>query len=273
MNSSSQAFVGTMNRTFSQAIVHLLETSYRLLGSRSVLELIARDVKALAEQFFPPQERLRPGWMVFTGVKATGQKAHPGQSGAEHELVTLAWPVLTADDLQTLSTAPPGPAGRQARHTLLWQRIARIVEYGVQHPQGPVLLTLADLGAMLNLGTVQVSLLLKEARKVTGKPLLTKGYYFDQGVRPTHKDQIIALYESGIDEADIARQTQHESKSVGNYIRDYERVKLLLKSHQTTDQIIYLTGLQPNVVQVYTGMVYQYHPDLVPDLDVSPDRA
>ena len=65
-------------------------------------------------------------------------------------------------------------------------------------------LTLADLAAMLNLSTVQVSLLLKEARKTTGKPLLTKGYYFDQGVRPTHKDQIIALYESGADEADIA---------------------------------------------------------------------
>lgn len=273
MNSSSQAFVGTMNRSFSQAIVHLLETSYRLLGSRSVLELIARDVKALAEQFFPPQERLRPGWMVFTGVKATGQKAHPGQSGAEHELITLSWPVLTADDLQVLSTAPVGQAGQQARHTLLCQRIARIVEHGAQHPEGPVLLTLADLGAMLNLSTVQVSLLLKEARQVTGKPLLTKGYYFDQGVRPTHKDQIIALYESGADEADIARQTQHESKSVGQYIRDYERVKLLLKTDATADRIIYLTGLQPNVVQAYTGMVYQYHPDLVPDQDLSPDQA
>jgi hypothetical protein len=273
MNSSSQAFVGTMNRTFSQAIVHLLESSYRLLGSRGVLELIARDVKALAEQFFPPQERLRPGWMVFTGVKATGQKARPGQSGAEHELVTLAWPVLTADDLQVLATAPPGQAGRQARHTLLCQRIARIVEHGAQHPEGPILLTLADLGAMLNLSTVQVSLLLKEARKTTGKPLLTKGYYFDQGVRPTHKDQIIALYESGADEADIARQTQHESKSVGKYIRDYERVKLLLRSHETADRIIYLTGLQPNVVQAYTGMVYQYHPDLVPDQGVSPDQT
>ena len=273
MNSSSQAYVGTMKRTFSQAIVRLLETEYRLLGSRGILELIAKDVKALAEQFFPPQERLRPAWMVFTGVKASGQKAYPGQSGAEHELVTLAWPVLTADDLQVLSTAPPGRSGRQARQTLLRQRITRIVEHGAQHPEGPVLLTLADLGAMLNLSTVQVSQLLKDARTDTGKPLLTKGYYFDQGVRPTHKDQIIALYESGADEADIARQTQHESKSVGKYIRDYERVKLLLKTDATADKIIYLTGLQPNVVQAYTDMVYHYHPDQVPDQGLSPDRA
>ena len=273
MKASSQAYVGTAKRTFSQAVVHLLESSYRLLGSRGVLELIAKDVKVLAEQFFPAQERLRPGWMVFTGVKAAGPKAYPGQSGAEHQLVTLAWPVLTPEDLQTLSTAPPGQAGQQARQALLCQRIARIVEYGWQHPQGPVLLTLADLGAMLNLSPVQVSLLLKRARQTTGKALLTKGYYFDQGLRPTHKDQIIALYESGVDEADIARQTLHESASVGQYIRDYERVKMLLKTHATSDKIVYLTGLQPSVVRAYTGMVYQYHPNLVPEHDMSPAQA
>jgi len=266
---SSQAYVGTAKRTFGQAIVHLLESQYGLLGSRGVLELIAQDVTNLAEQFFPEQQYLRSGWIVFTGVKATGHKAYPGQSGADHELVTLHWPVVTDDDLQAASTMPPGQAGREARRTLLRTRITRIVEYGWTHPEGPVLLTLADLGVMLGLTTVQVSQLLKEARKVTGKTLLTKGYYFDQGMRPTHKGPIIALYEAGHDEADIAQRTGHESKSVGHYIRDYERVKLLLKSRTTSDRITYLTGLQPNVVRAYTGMVYQYHPDLVSDQDVS----
>jgi len=270
---SSQAYVGTAKRTFGQAIVHLLESQYGLLGSRGVLELIAQDVTNLAEQFFPEQQYLRSGWIVFTGVKATGHKAYPGQSGADHELVTLHWPVVTDDDLQAASTMPPGQAGREARRTLLRTRITRIVEYGWTHPEGPVLLTLADLGVMLGLTTVQVSQLLKEARKVTGKTLLTKGYYFDQGMRPTHKGPIIALYEAGHDEADIAQRTGHESKSVGHYIRDYERVKLLLKSRTTSDRITYLTGLQPNVVRAYTGMVYQYHPDLVSDQDVSPAQT
>jgi hypothetical protein len=269
MNSSSQAYHGTAKRTFGQAIVHLLENSYGLLGSRGVLELIAQDVTDLATQFFPEQQHVRPGWMVFTGVKATGHKAYPGQSGADHELVTLQWPVLTDDDRQALSTAPPGQAGREARRTLLRTRIARIVEYGWHHSKGPVLLTLADLAVMLGLTTVQASQLLKEARKTTGKRLLTKGYYFDQGMRPTHKGPIIALYEAGHDEADIAHQTGHESKSVGQYIRDYERVKLLLKARATSERIIYLTGLQPNVVQAYTGMVYENHPDLVSEQDLS----
>ena len=176
--------------------------------------------------------------------------------------MTLAWPVLVPEDLRALATMPKGRAGKQARQALLHRRVARIVEYGWQHPQGPVLLTLADLGAMLNLQTPRVSLLLKAARKATGKPLLTKGYYFDQGMRPTHKDAIIALYESGMDEADIARQTQHDSVSVGKYIRDYERVKRLLKEQYSIERIVYFTELLPNVVKAYVGMTFHYHPDL-----------
>jgi hypothetical protein len=263
MTGSNQAYVGTAKRTFTQAVIHLLETSYRLLGSRRVLELIAQDVKTLAEQFFPAQERLSSGWMVFTGVKATGQKARPGQSAANHELVTLAWPVLLPEDLQILATMPKGQAGKKARQELLQKRVARIVEYGWQHPQGPVLLTQADLAAMLSLDTVQVSKLLKGARQASGKPLLTKGYYFDQGMCPSHKGQIIALYEAGLDEADIARQSQHEQTSVGKYIRDYERVKLLLRNQTCPEQIGYLAQMKPNVVKAYVDMVYQYHPDLV----------
>jgi len=269
---SAQAYVGTAKRTFSQAIVHLLETNYRLLGSRRVLELIAADIEALVEQFHPVPKRLRSGWMVFTGVKATGPKAHPGRSVAGEELVTLAWPVLLQEDLEALAAMPKGKARKEARQALLQKRLARIVEYGWQHPEGPVVLTLADLASMLNLSTVQVSQLLKAARQATGKPLLTKGYYFDQGMRPTHKHQIITLYEAGLDEMTIARQSQHHQSSVGKYIRDYERVKLLLRNGVSPKRIEYITQLQPSVVEAYTAMVYEHHPDLVPE-PVSPAQA
>lgn len=259
---SAQAYVGTAQRTFERALVHLLETQYGLLGSRRVLNLMAEDIHALVEQFYPPPDRVPSGWMVFTGVKAVGHKARPGQSAADHELVTLAWPVLLTEDLQALATMPKGKAGQQARQNLLQKRVVRIVEHGLQHPDGPVLLTLADLGTMLGLSTVKVSQLLKQARQATGKSLLTKGYFFDQGMRPTHKDEIIALYEAGIDEADIARRTQHQPTSVGKYIRDYERVKRLLMHHTSLERIGFLTELQPNVVKAYAGMVYLYHPEL-----------
>jgi hypothetical protein len=242
-------------------VLHLLETDYGLLGSHRVLAMLAEDIQQLVDGFYPAPERLSSGWLVFTGTKATGRKAYPGQSADDHHLVTLAWPVLLPEDIQQLASQPET---KQARQQWFQKRLIRLIEYGWQHPDGPVLLTLADLAAMLGLNTVQVSQLLTEARRSTGKPLLTKGLYFDQGMRPTHKAEVIALYEQGIDEANIARQTGHAPTSVGRYIRDYERVRLLLKRGISVDQMSRLTDMQPGVVRSYVKLTGQYHPDLAP---------
>jgi len=255
----TQAYVGTSKRTFQQAVLRLLETDYGLLGSRRVLAMLAEDIQQLVDEFYPAPEHLSSGWMVFTGTKASGPKAYPGQSAAEHELVTLAWPVLLPQDIQQLASQPET---KQARRPWFQKRLIRLIEYGWQHPDGPVLLTLADLAAMLGLNIVLVSQLLTEARRTTAKPLLTKGLYFDQGMRPTHKAEIIALYEQGVDEADIARQTGHAAASVGRYIRDYERVRLLLKRGISVDHMSRLTDMQPGVVRSYVKLTSQYHPDL-----------
>jgi hypothetical protein len=224
------------------------------------LELLAQDVAGLVDEFYPRPERLSSGWLVFTGTKASGRKAYPGQEAGEHELVTLAWPVLLPEDLAHLA--------HQAENQACWwswqrQRLIRLIEYGWNHPAGPVLLAQTDLAVMLGLPRRQVSDLLQEARCLTGQPLLTKGYYFDQGMRPSHKAEIIALYEQGQDETAIARQSGHTASSVGRYIRDYERVKMLLKRAIPVQQISHLLGLQPNVVDAYVKLVEQYHPELV----------
>jgi hypothetical protein len=259
---SGQAFVGTLKRTFREALFNLLKNGYGLIGSHRVLRLLADDVQQLVDEFYPPAERLRSGWMVFTGTKASGTKAHPGQSASDHELVTLAWPVLLPEDIRDLATWPQGKARVKARREWLQKRLVRIIEYGWHHEKGPVLLTQADLAAMVGLTPVDVSLLLKQARATTGKPLMTKGYYFDQGMRPTHKADIIALYEAGRDESEIARQTHHAPASVGRYIRDYERVKALLSYGTSVEQIQIILQMQPGVVRAYVSLVEQYHPEL-----------
>ena len=222
---SSRSYVGTAKRSFKQAIVHLLETGYRFVGSGRIARMLAEDIEELVNQFYPPPQRISSGWMVFTGTKATGGKAYPGQPVSEHELVTLAWPVC---------------------------------------------LTLADLSVMLGISTVQASQFLKKARQETGKSLLTMGYYFDQGMRPTHKGDIVQLYEQGLDEAEIARHTNHAQSSVGRYLRDYERVKLSLQRNIPATIIAEVTGLQPGVVKAYLKLTAKYHPNLPVDSEMSP---
>jgi hypothetical protein len=260
---SQPSYVGTAQRTFRTALLGMLERDYRLLGSRRVLELLTGDIETLVEEFYPPPERIGSGWMVFTGTRAQGPKAHPGQRAGDYALVTLAWPVLTTADIEALSQMPTSQKGTEARSAWWRGRLERIIEYGWRHPQGPVLLTMADLSAMLGLSVPRLCELLAEARQRTGKPLVTKGYYFDQGMKPTHKEEIIGWYEAGLDEVAVARRTGHAQKSVGHYLRDYERIKLLLAHGTPPEQISQLIGMRPTVTQVYVRLVERYHPELL----------
>jgi Protein of unknown function (DUF1670) len=259
---SGEAYVGTAKRRFTAALFHLLEQEYGILGSRRILEMLAQDVQALVEQFYPNPERIGSGWMVFTGTKASGKKARIGQSADDHELVTLAWPVLVEEDLKGLTEGVTERRTHPQRPPWYQKRLMRIVEYGWQHPAGPVLLTLADLCAMLGISTSEASVWLQQVRTETDKKLPTKGEYFDQGMRPTHKEEILTLYEAGVDEADIARRTQHAQDSVGNYIRGYERVRLMLQKQVALEHIAALLDLQPSVVRAYVELLKRFHPDM-----------
>lgn len=127
---SRQAYVGVTKRTFSQAFIHELETNYGFLNSKRMLSLLADDVQRLVDQFFPQTEHVHPGWMLFTGTKASTTKAFPGQSAGDLETVTLAWPLITEEDLAWLTTQLDTKANRQ---TLLQRRLIRVIEHGWQH--------------------------------------------------------------------------------------------------------------------------------------------
>jgi len=259
---NGQAYVGSSKRTFAAALSNLLDKDYGLVGSARVRRMMVEDVVALIEQFYPPAERVQPGWLVFTGTKGSGKKAYPGQEGGDHELVTIAWPVLLPEDVVALSAMPAGGLGKKELRRLLVRRLVRLVEHGLNHELGPVLLTHADLSLMLGISTYQVCHLLKQAREDTGKTLMTKGYYFDQGMRPTHKGQIIALYETGVDEADIAKRTQHSPQSVGRYIRDFNKVKMLVEREIEPEEMAGLASMTKGVVKAHLQLLQKHCPDL-----------
>jgi len=259
-------FQGCAGRTFRQALVGLLEREYGLVGSRRVLEMLADDVEGLIAQHYPVPERIGSGWMVLTATRGTAaqEKGWPGRTAADYELVTLAWPVLMRTDLATLVGLPPGPARAEGWRALQKERIRRLIEHGLNHPKGPAFLTLADLSLLIGLPIERISVYLQEVRAETGQVLPTMGYHFDLGLKPTHKAPIVGLYEAGIDEAEIARRTEHSQASVGHYLRDYERVKLLLDRKTAPEEIAMVTGMSPTVVAQHVQLVLQYHPELAP---------
>lgn len=256
---SQSAYVGTYQRTFQAAFVHEMESNYGFLKSRRMLTLLAQDIQRLIDEFYPLPQHLRPGWILFTGTKADGYKARPGQHASEFTSVTIPWPLLLPEDLEWMATHQDT---EEQRRPLLQQRLIRLIEHGADHSQGPVLLSLADLALLLGTSPALASTLLKEARLATAKPLVTKGYFFDQGMRPTHKAEIVALYEQGCDELEIARRSHHDQSSVGHYLRDYERIKELIKLKIATDRIPHLLNLQPAVVTAYLDLLRLHRPTL-----------
>ncbi|MEW5995775.1 MAG: hypothetical protein AB1744_15465 [Candidatus Zixiibacteriota bacterium] len=51
-------------RDFKTALIRLLETSYKVLGSRRVLVMLADDIEQLQHEYYPPKNRLQMGDVV-----------------------------------------------------------------------------------------------------------------------------------------------------------------------------------------------------------------
>lgn len=257
-------YAGTAQRTFRAALLYRLEHDYGLLGSRKVLELLAEDVETLVCEFFPDLHGAGSGTLVWTATLDTGQKAQPGKASHEYPLVTITLPLITEEDIQEMIAldALPRAERRVRARALFKRRLGRLVRTGLEHPHGPALVTRADLALMLGCSPGTVGKALNEIQVETGESLPTKGYRMDQGAKPTHKAEIIRLYEAGISPPETARRTNHSQRSVDRYIADYERVKLLLEQGQSSAMIERLIRLRRSVVVQHIALVYEHHPCL-----------
>jgi hypothetical protein len=247
-------------RTFASALIHLLETEYRLLGGRRILALLAEDVAQLVQEFYPDTQQATSGTLIWSCTADEGQKAQPGKRTEEYKTVTVLLPLVTSAEIQAHST-PQTPRGaeRATAEARYQQSLVRIVQAAAQ--QGG-LLTLAELSLILNRPYETVRHWARSWEDEHNELLPLKGLKMDQGSRPTHKGQITRLYEQGKEPPDIARETAHSLKSVERYLKDYERVKLLLRDGHDADAISQRLDRGRRVVLEYMAIAREFHPEL-----------
>jgi len=252
-------------RTFESALLHLLETEYGLLGGRRILRLLVEDVLGLVEEFYPPTTQASSGTLIWTCTADEGQKGVPGKPTEAYKATTVRLPLVTAEDLQTrtVGKTPRSKTLAVARERDK-RRLARMVE--AAYEQGG-LLTIAELSVILNKSYEVTRQYVPEWEAETGHLLPLKGYQMDQGCRPTHKKEIVRYYEQGMEPPDIARQSKHNLKSVERYLKDYERVKLLLKRGMGVAEISSTIGRGERVVVEYVELAGEYHPELCTHVD------
>jgi len=250
-------------RTFESALMHLLETEYGLLGGRRILRLLVEDVMGLIEEFYPATERVSSGTLVWACTADEGKK--PGKRTEEYKVVTVQLPFVSKADLRarTDKKTPRGKT-REVAERRDKRRLARMVKAAEE--QGG-LLTIAELSVILNRSYEVTRRYAREWEEETGELLPLKGYRMDQGSRPTHKREIVRLWEQGLEPPDIARETGHSLKAVERYLQDYQRVLLLLKREMEAEEIGSLIGRGKRVVLEYVELARRYHPELFAGAD------
>jgi hypothetical protein len=253
-------FASIEKRGFRSALMHLLETDYKIIGSRRVLEALAEDIEHIQQEYFPLQGRIEAGTIAWVTTKNNVRKPSYGKRAEDYETVMVYLPLWTASDLDKLVYVKAGTknSNYMVNRERDLERMGRIIKstWG----QGGVL-SQAEVAVLLNrsLSTIRKYVAEYEA-KHPNDPLPLKGYILDQGSRPTHKGIIINLYEQGVDPTDITRRTHHGLDAVDRYIKAYERVKGLYKKGLEAAEIQKVTGLSLKVVNAYLSIAKHFHP-------------
>jgi hypothetical protein len=252
-------FASIEKRTFRSALIHLLETEYKLIGSHRVLEVLADDIEQLQNEYFPGKDRLSVGTIAWVTTKKTVKKPGFRKKTEDYENIVVFLPLITQSDLDKRISIKAGT--RNSNFMLNRDRelntLTRLVKSAWE--QGGML-SQAELCVLMNrsLATMRRYIAEFEAN-YPEETLPLKGYILDQGSRPTHKAIILNLYEQGIDPTEIASRTCHGLDAVDRYIKAYERVKGLNRKGLDPSEIKKATGLSIKVVNAYLTIVKHFH--------------
>ena len=259
MNPVRDRYESINKRNFHQAVVQLLESEYKILGSRKVLEMLADDIENLHREYYPSKDRVGFGEIVLTTTKDDGQRQSYGKKTEDYTSVTVVLPLITKEDVERRIYYKKGDRNSNYKH-----REARDIETMVRliktaKAQGG-LLSGAELSVLMNRSLSTIRKYLDAYTKKTGEILPLKGYVLDQGSLPTHKGIIISLYEQGISPADIVLKTGHTQDAVDRYIKHYSQIETLLIKGMDEKSIKEITGRSMKVVKEYIKLYYDLNP-------------
>lgn len=265
-------FGAIAKRSYRQAIVHLLETEYKILGSHRVLEALAEDVEALNGEYFGDQAKMAPGVLCWRTQSLEDQKISYGKRAEDYKAKTIYLPLIQSEDIAMRQHQRPGVRTETFRQTDIRERAQMVRLLKSAYEQGSSL-TISELAVMMNRSVTVIGKHVKQYYATHPEETLPlRGYIYDQGSNPTHKALICTLHERGESEIDIARKTQHQLASVGRYISHYTRVKQLMDRGLSPREIAHLLGIGERVVLEYNRIAMHFHPELAKKITLKKNK-
>jgi hypothetical protein len=149
LNPTRDRYESINKRNFRSAIINLLENEYKILGSRKILEILADDIENLHREYYPRQDQVGFGQIVFTTTKDDGQRQSYGKKAEEYGTTTVVLPLITKEDVERRIYYKKGDRNSNYKH-----REARDIETMVRllksaRSQGG-LLSGAELSVLMN---------------------------------------------------------------------------------------------------------------------------
>jgi Protein of unknown function (DUF1670) len=261
MNAKRDRYESINKRNFHNALINLLETDYKVLGSRKILSMLSDDLELLYRDFHPATSEVGFGEIVFRTTKDDGQRQSYGKKIEDYASTTVILPLVTEADIERRTYYKKGDKNSNYKHRQSRdiETMVRLLESAKE--QGG-LLSGAELSVLMNRSLTTIGKYLNEYITKTGKILPLKGYVLDQGSLPTHKGIIISLYEQGISPADIVLKTSHSQDAVDRYIKHYNQIKKLIMKGLSEAAIKDIVRRSMKVVREYIKLYRDLHPEI-----------
>ena len=100
MNTLRDRYESINKRSFRNALIYLLETDYKVLGSRKILSMLSDDIESLYRDFHPPSSEVGFGEIVFRTTKDDGQRQSYGKRTEDYASITVIIPLITEADIE-----------------------------------------------------------------------------------------------------------------------------------------------------------------------------
>lgn len=171
-------------KTFRQAVIELLESEYKLVGSHKVIELIAEDVNQLRYKYSSKKGKStdkKLGNLSWVTISDKNGKPSLGQRIEEYKHEVMELPYITEEDIELK---------RQKVSKVEHDRI-RIERLTKAAKEKGGLLTVEELAAILNRSAATISKRIQEYHEQNDDVLPLKGYIMDMGRGTTHKKKNI----------------------------------------------------------------------------------
>jgi hypothetical protein len=227
-------------------------TQYGYRDKAMIARHIIDDILQTINQYEPAKKRMQQGQIIYYTVKLKSRTRYK-VSTEWMKLVPVTLNLFTDEEKIYLKSQD---IGRERWKRLKEMRIVRLANEAKK--QGGVL-SITDLALITTISDGLAGKIITAYEQRTGDTVPIRCVEHETGSKISHKLITIEKLLSGKLSPDIAKEIQHNTKSVDRYIDSFRRV-YLLSSGYTACTIYKITKMPPYVIKQYLKMIKEYYP-------------